>query len=276
MSLLKEAIAEAKAVKKLAEASAMEFLKESLGNDVKGLVSKKLAEEEEEDTMPVEDEIETPVESPEEVPEAPESSTEEPVEEADDEFDLDEILKELDDESNEEIEEPIEEVDEVEDPSDDELDEILKEIEDEMEDEVTESCDDEDAEMKSENKRLKRELAEAMKVINAQKITINEVGLLSARLLYANKILSKFNLSTDRKIKVLESFDRVQTIREAKLVYSTVCESLISKEQPKRVVESIASKKITSVGKVDKPKLTEVKNSIVNIERFQKLAGIKN
>lgn len=280
MDLLKEAIAEAKAVKSIAEQNAMDFLKEKLAEEVRsGIISTKLREEDDEETsdevesMPPTDSVETPS-----VDDAPVEG-DESEENYDDE--LDEILRELEGDT-EDPEMEMEE--ETEDPenaeiSDDELDEIIREAEDEMADDevMEEACeDDEKEEPKMEVRKLNKKLAEANKVIAAQRKTINEVGLLSAKLLYSNKILGKYNLSESNKIKVLEAFDRAKNLREAKLTYVTLIDSFKSTSKPSRVVES-ASKPSKAVGKITKPVLTESTDTpIVERSRWQMLAGIKN
>lgn len=278
MDITKEAIAEARAVKSLAEQTAVDFLKEHFMADAKGLISKKLKEEEEED-----EEISSTTSQenlPDESLETPPAETAE-VEEEEEDLDLDEVLRELDSEDeitseSTEEDEVVEESDE-EMVSDDELDEILREMESEDEDE-----DDNDSEyMKTEVKKLKKQLESANKTILAQRKTINEVGLLSAKLLFSNRILGKFNLSESRKIKVLETFDRVTTLREAKLVYSTIVESLDNFKSSKIAktlkLEEGASRPIKSISKMDNTNgiiLKETQNSILNKVRLQELAGI--
>ena len=126
-----------------------------------------------------------------------------------------------------------------------------------------------------ENRKLKRQLVEAQsqlktafKAITTQKNAINEVNLLNSKLLFLTKITSKHKLTPQKQVKVLEAFDRAQTIREVKLVYATISESLDRAENSKLngIVES-ASKPIRSVNK----SLNE--NTFVS--RWQELAGIK-
>ena len=85
----------------------------------------------------------------------------------------------------------------------------------------------------SENRKLKTQLRkanaqlkEAYRAIHAQKVAINEVNLLNSKLLFLTKITSKHQLSPEKQIKVLEAFDRAKTVREVKLIYSTIAESL--------------------------------------------------
>ena len=93
------------------------------------------------------------------------------------------------------------------------------------------------------------ELEEAYNVIKFLRSKLNEVNLLNAKLLYVNKLFKKGELSETKKVKIIETFDRVKTVREAKLVYATLAESMtarpIRKAAPKRkaknLTEGIAS-----------------------------------
>lgn len=276
MDLLKQAIAEAKAVKEIAEKNAMSTLTEAFSPQMQSLLSRKIAEEEEiedeELDLPIEeeeDEMETevPAETPAETP-APEE-VEEPAVEDEEDLDIDEILREL--EGEEEMEdEPVMEEEMEDEPAEDEdamIDEILQEVEDELA--AEDDCDTE-KEMASENRNLQRKLKEAHKVISIQKNILNEVGVLNAKLLYTTKILGKHDLTESQKLKILEAFDRAKSLRETKLVYSTIVESLrkTPSKTTKRIAEGGSSKPIKTVSKP----INE--GSFVNKDRWKLLAGI--
>jgi hypothetical protein len=222
-----------------------------------------------------------------------------------DELDLESIIRELEaqiagEESEEEIpaeapamegedmpvEEPVaaepteEPAIEGEDPAmaDDEidLDEILREMgygDDEAEEEKAEDA----VEMKAEVAKLETELAEAIAVIKSLKGTINEVNLLNAKLLYANKLFRGYNLTNEQKVKVVENLDRTSTVREVKLVYATLSESMKFTgterkvaQVKKNITEGIASKAQASTA--PKKEIIEESNELAN--RFKQLAGI--
>ena len=67
---------------------------------------------------------------------------------------------------------------------------------------------------------------------------------MNAKLLYTNRLFKEFVLSNDQKMKIVETFDRAQTTREIKLVYSTLAESFKGGEINKknRVQESASQK----------------------------------
>jgi hypothetical protein len=157
------------------------------------------------------------------------------------------------------------------------LDEILREM-GYGEDENSEEDKAEDAaEMKSEVARLQAELKEAIDAIKSLRGTINEVNLLNAKLLYANKLFRGYNLTNEQKVKVVENLDRTSSVREVKLVYATLSESMkftgterkISAK--KTVTEGFASKQQASTAPA-KEIIAENTNELAN--RFKQLAGI--
>lgn len=147
------------------------------------------------------------------------------------------------------------------------LEEILREMEADLTSEAEESKEDEKEE----------ELKEAYATIKSLQKTINEVNLLNAKLLFANKLFRAHNMTNEQKVKVIETLDRTNSVREVKLVYSTLAENFkytsITKTAKKSITEGIASK----VTKSTAPK-AEVKQVIAEStdfsDRFKKLAGI--
>ena len=175
-------------------------------------------------------------------------------------------------------EEPAMEADDAEMADDEiDLDEILREM-GYGEDENSEEDKAEDAaEMKAEVAKLETELAEAIAVIKSLKGTINEVNLLNAKLLYANKLFRGYNLTNEQKVKVVENLDRTSTVREVKLVYATLSESMKFTGTERKVAavkknisEGIASKAQASTA--PKKEIIAESNELAN--RFKQLAGI--
>ena len=157
---------------------------------------------------------------------------------------------------------PKEETDEVID-----LEEILREMEADM---VHEGEED-----KEDMKAKDAELNEAYNVIKSLQKTINEVNLLNAKLLFANKLFRAHNMTNEQKVKVIETLDRTNSVREVKLVYSTLAENFkfsTNKSTKKSISEGIASK----VTKSTKPAVVKqvIAESTQISDRFKKLAGI--
>jgi hypothetical protein len=88
-----------------------------------------------------------------------------------------------------------------------------------------------------------KDLEEAYNVIRFLKSKINEVNLLNAKLLFSNKLFKNHSMNESQKMKVIENFDRASSIREVKLVFATLSESIeLSGRKTKRSIkESYAS-----------------------------------
>ena len=236
------------------------------------------------------------------------------MEEDEDELDLEAIIRELegeveDDEMSMEGEEEMEapemevpaeepamegeeemevpamdaEVSEEEMEFDDEidLDEILREMgygEEEEEVATTEGEEEMEAPAMDAVAEKEAELEEAYSTIKSLRKTINEVNLLNAKLLYTNKLFRGYNLTNEQKIKVVENLDRTSNVREVKLVYATLAESMKFTGTEKKVsaakkniTEGLASKVVASTA----PKKEIISESVNTMaDRFKKLAGI--
>jgi hypothetical protein len=196
---------------------------------------------------------------------------EEEVHTEDEELDID---FEDDEEVHTEMEDD-EEVHTEEDEFSDEidLDEILREMgygDDEEEEMYTEEEDD----VVDATAELEAELEEAYSTIKTLKKTINEVNLLNAKLLYTNKLFRSYNLTNEQKMKVVENLDRTGSVREVKLVYATLAESMnfsgTERKGKKSITEGFASKATKSTA----PKREIISEGNDMADRFKKLAGI--
>ena len=131
------------------------------------------------------------------------------------------------------------------------------------------------ATLQTENASLKRNLKEHRNVVKFLKDRISEINMLNAKLLFTNKLFKENSLNQGQKMQIVETFDRATTLREVKLIYTTLAQNFMSKPAPSRMVkqitEGLASKSIGST----KPKSSQVLTETdATVARFQKLAGI--
>jgi len=291
--LLKEAIADAKAVRETALANAKLALEEAFTPRLQSMLSAKLAEEMDEEEPEMEEpEMEAPVSDESDdtavdtAPEEDEETYDESVYEGDmgeeDDLDLESIIREL--ESGDE-EAPTEPEPATHDEMDEDIDinEIMRSLREEDEEkteemdediditEIMRSLREEDEEEPAEPEPSSEDLEEAYSVIRYLKGKINEVNLLNAKLLYSNKLFRNFSLNEGQKMKVIENFDRAHSLREVKLVYSTLAEGFKMPSAKKIVKESFASKPIAST----KPARQVLSEGTELANRFKKLAGLK-
>ena len=321
--LLKESIADAKAVRETALANAKTFLEESFANSMKEMFADKLKEEMAEET---------------EAPEGEEGKIEEKL--ASSNIGKDDGLtaktakpvnpspaanKNTTPAGKQEFDVKLEEeaaVEEGAEVTSEELDEILAELEGEdpaaapapapapeapvapsapaaevpapapaqvpspSEGEYSEEVSAEEmaealVAINEENEQLKSQLSEHIKTVKYLKSVLSETNLLNAKLLYTNKLFKGKALTEDQKLKIINTFDLTKNIREVKLAYTVLAESLNSgasvvkkktNTTAQTITEGLASKPVSST----KPDSTIVEpQAEVMASRFQKLAGIK-
>lgn len=138
---------------------------------------------------------------------------------------------------------------------------------------------DEEEDKEKDMKQMQNELKEAYEVVNQLKGMLQEVNLLNSKLLYTSKLFRNYALSENQKKDILENFERVVTIREAKLLYSTyakVHEGVDANKgkKSKSLTESFASKPTNSTAPSAATKSNIVNESNNLRARLQELAGI--
>jgi hypothetical protein len=157
------------------------------------------------------------------------------------------------------------EIDEVD------LDELLAEL-----DALDEANDDEDTMYEAKKKDVKKEkeekdeMKEAIETIEALRNELHEQNLLNAKLLYVNKIFKAKNLTESQKIKVIASFDKATTPKQAKELFESIQNSEIGAK--KEIVKESLGFASKAAGIAPKKVIVESNDVIA---RMQKLANIK-
>jgi hypothetical protein len=134
-----------------------------------------------------------------------------------------------------------------------------------------------DKEEKMKEKPESKELQEIKRQAAELAQKVNETNLINAKLLYLNKILRKYNLSEQQKIKVIGAFDKAQTVNESKIVHESLDQAFSVKN------DNIKSGLKESIGFASSAAGTSTKRVInegvvgdvdKQVSRWQKLAGI--
>lgn len=309
--LLKEAIADAKAVREVALQNAKMALEEAFDSKIKNMLSARLAEELDEDVELEEEYVEEEVDTTDEAVETTDEGTYEEdsanvsdvsgatEEGVDEEINLDELMAELEEMSYEEDEKSEgmnhydedekanegkdeEEVKEAKDEDEAnesiDIDALIAEIESELEEgkdeeKVKEADDAELEEAKKKAKKAEDELAEALATVATLKESISEMNLLNSKLLYCNKLFKANSLTEAQKVKVVDALDLATTANEAKLVFSTLQESFNFTGVEKRAIKEGLGRASKASGTAPKKVIAESVDG--TISRFQKLANIK-
>ena len=176
-----------------------------------------------------------------------------------------------------EDEEDVVDMDDMEDMEDIDIDVEIDEakvddLDEEMSKKEKAEGDDRKKDDRIEAETEKMRFKEALDEINALKVELQEVNLLNAKLLYTNKVFKSKNLSEDKKVKVLKAFDKASTVKEAKVIFETLNEGLVSKSTSKAQVrpQGLASKATGVITEAKKPIIES--NDVYN--RMRKLAGL--
>jgi hypothetical protein len=291
--LLKEAIADAKAVRETAIANAKLALEEAFTPKLQSMLSTKIREEFEDEEeveveaaddaaetedLPVEeanteDEVETEVDYAEDA-DAEDAELEE-AEASDDDLELEAILRELEDgtEAEEDFPDPTAEDPALAEEADDEenLEEATEDEEFDLEEVINALREEDEEEAPVDEADTEDDLEEAYATIKFLRSKINEVNLLNAKLLFSNKLFRANNLNESQKLRVIETFDRAASVREVKLVYSTLAESMVGTKGTKSsMTEGLASKSTKSTA----PNKSVIVESNDFSNRMRQLAGL--
>jgi hypothetical protein len=121
---------------------------------------------------------------------------------------------------------------------------------------------------------MRDELNEAHRVIKYQKRKLNEVNVLNSKLLYVNKLFKAHNLNENQKIKVVDSLDQAENVKEAKMIYNTLNETFNSVKN--QLKESVRTKSFASkaTGTITENRTRNIRPVDETVERWKKLANI--
>ena len=195
------------------------------------------------------------------------------------EIDLDELLRELEAETTEEVEEAKhDKEDKMEEAKDDEKHEGKKEeMDEDTKNEMEAESDTKDHNVNNvQSGVMKEQLDEALETIETLKKDLNEVNLLNSKLLYVNKIFKSNDLSESQKVNIIAAFDKAESVKEVKLVFETVSDSVISKKEATKTIKESKTKlgMASKAGGTTAAKPEVIAEVSDTVRRMQKLAGI--
>lgn len=125
------------------------------------------------------------------------------------------------------------------------------------------------------NRELKGQLVEALRAVKGLRTQLTEMNLFNAKLLYANKLLQNKNISTRQMRSIVESLDKARSLREVKLLYKTLTESMTtSKSKSGSLTESTVRRTVGSSSRATRSASSSPANT--EVDRWAVLAGINN
>ena len=168
-----------------------------------------------------------------------------------------------------------EESEEIEMTSDEEEIEIDEKKDADMDEAKKADMDEEKMPSQAEMETMgetKAELNEAIEVIKTLKSELNEVNLLNAKLLYVNKLFRNKTLTEAQKVKVINAFDRAETVKEVKNIFETIKDSITTNAKKSIQENRGFASKAAGVA----PQKQPIVEGDDFVARMQKLAGIIN
>jgi hypothetical protein len=146
--------------------------------------------------------------------------------------------------------------DDLKEDDDVDIDALLNELDDEKDEKIEE---------------LEDNLFEALTTINTLKKQLNETKLVNNKLKYINRLLENHNLDSKTKNKIIESFDKVKTPNEGKILFESLNDrfKVTNKNKSNLIKENL--------GLASKPVGSFRKNTEIlpdSNRRWMKLAGL--
>ena len=129
---------------------------------------------------------------------------------------------------------------------------------------------------------MSEELEETKAALETVRAELNEVNLLNSKLLYVNRIFKANTLDEAQKLRVVETIDKAESAKEAKLIYETIKDTFNVAKSKKESFKNKTKSLKEGIGMASKaagtstaPKKEVISESNNMMARFQKLANIK-
>jgi len=132
------------------------------------------------------------------------------------------------------------------------------------------------------NETQQAELEETQAALETVRTELNEVNLLNSKLLYVNRIFKANTLDQGQKLRVVETLDKAETTKEAKLIYETIKDTFTVANTKKTSFQNKTKSLKEGIGMASRaagtstaPKKAVITESDNMVARMQKLANIK-
>jgi len=123
------------------------------------------------------------------------------------------------------------------------------------------------------NRKPVNEAAQSQRQVARLQTQLNEMNIFNAKLLYANKLMQNKNLSTKQQRAIVEAMDSAKTVREAKLLYSSLTASM--KKGKKTTLAESATKGQLLGASSRSTRSAAPANNGAEVDRWATLAGLK-
>ena len=120
---------------------------------------------------------------------------------------------------------------------------------------------------------MSAKLDEYRSAVNSLRGQLTEMNLFNAKLLYVNKLLQNGNVSSAQRRSIIEALDSAKTLREVKLLYRSLTESIGDRKRGRTLSESAVRRNLGSASRTTR-QASATGNEVAEINRWAKLAGI--
>ena len=121
----------------------------------------------------------------------------------------------------------------------------------------------------------RKEILKLQREANAAKAELKESNLFNAKLLYVNKLMQQHDLNAKQQRAIVEALDNAKTHREAKLLYTSLTESLRRRAQSKNSSSSLNEGLVRGGSASSPARSSAPAKSSTGLDRWATLAGIK-
>ena len=118
-----------------------------------------------------------------------------------------------------------------------------------------------------------RKINQYRNALAGMKNQLVEMNLFNAKLLYANKLMQNKNITVKQQRAIVEALDNAKTLREAKLLYKSLSESLIRRSRSSKKINEGTLRSLGSSSRSTRS--AQSRSTGVEADRWAILAGMK-
>ena len=125
------------------------------------------------------------------------------------------------------------------------------------------------------NRALSGKIVEYRGAVETLREQLTEMNLFNAKLLYVNKLLQSHSMTPTKRRSIIEALDKAGNLREVKLLYRSLTESLSANDGKKSLSESRLRNLGSSSRTVGRSSASNSASAPGEVDRWSVLAGIK-
>jgi hypothetical protein len=126
------------------------------------------------------------------------------------------------------------------------------------------------------NRALSGKIAEYRGAVGTLREQLTEMNLFNAKLLYVNKLLQRPSMTPAKRRTIIEALDKASNLREVKLLYRSLTESLSTDSKKKKSISESRRRSLGSSSRtVGRSSASPSVNATGEVDRWATLAGIK-